>query len=176
MAAGSQGLVGDLNDATLTAETEAGNAIHQMGSNAVPALVRMLLAPDDSGLKLTAIEILRKRTRFGYRFRTNYERRVRALQACQLLGPLANGAIPALRELANRPETSFRAAAVLVEIGPDGLQAVCDSLTNEDYGMRLDLIRVLGAQRGRIGSWLFRHSGKAFRIRAASSESLRQTL
>jgi len=36
----------------------------------------------------------------------------------------------------------------LAEIGPSGVQAVCDSLTNQDFGVRLDLVRVLDAQMG----------------------------
>jgi len=98
---------------------EVDDAVHTMGTNALPALLGMLQAKD-SKLKL-ALSAL------GFRYTPAETQHLRAQKGLSALGADASNAVPALIEIyqQNTSPTASRAAAnALVEIGPAAEQAI----------------------------------------------------
>jgi len=98
---------------------EVDDAVHTMGTNALPALLGMLQAKD-SKLKLALAAL-------GFRYTPAETQHLRAQKGLSALGADASNAVPALIEIyqQNTSPTASRAAAnALVEIGPAAEQAI----------------------------------------------------
>jgi len=121
----------DLNSTSLHTQDTAKSAIREMGTNAVPALVRILRA-NDSPLKLRLLELARKQALLRLYFRTAEERHRVAIKGCRALGPLARPAIPALIGFLNNPDTANEAAYSLAVID-EGIFPLTRAVTNRNY-------------------------------------------
>jgi len=103
---------------------EANDAIRQIGTNAIPNLLRMLQQPD-SKLKTTIIGLLEKqhliKSPFGYA-----SRNFKAYHSFVVLGSRASNAVPRLIEIFDRDHSAFcqqAVPAILGHIGPAASQA-----------------------------------------------------
>jgi hypothetical protein len=108
-----------------TAEEQHGQqaAIRQIGTNAVPHLLKMLQTKD-SGIKSNAYLLIRKQSFIHPNPRTDIEYHNMALAGFQALGPIAKPAVPALIGLLNDPYHRYGAALCLGRIGPAAIDAV----------------------------------------------------
>jgi RNA polymerase sigma factor (sigma-70 family) len=104
---------------TVDTNQSAAQAFLQIGSKAVPYLLRELRSQD-------------------------YVRQRRAIQACYALGPIAKAAIPELAELVNegRISQTLRTFA-LAAMGPDGLPYMISALANRDAQVRIYMASAL---------------------------------
>ncbi len=123
----------DLNSTSLYTQETAKTAIREMGTNAVPALLTMLLS-SDSYFELQLSKLLEKQSFVRFRFRTAEECHVLAIKGCRALGPPARPAIPALIGFLNNAETASDAAFSLVVID-EGIFPLTRAVTNENYAV-----------------------------------------
>jgi hypothetical protein len=115
----------------------AAQALFQMGSDAVPYLVRELRVRD-AAWKLKLREWLAKESFLGIDLTPDYVRQRRAIQACYALGPTAKAAIPELTErLSERRISQTLRTFALAATGPDALPSMIGALTNSDPEVRL---------------------------------------
>lgn len=131
-----------------TAEEQHGQraAIRQIGTNAVPYLLKMLLIKD-SWIKSSAIRLLTKQSFIRTRPRTDIEYHNMALAGFQALGPIAKPAVPALIDLLNDSYFRYGAALCLGTIGPAASVAVpmlIPWLEEEDVALRYSAANALG--------------------------------
>ncbi|HEY9175586.1 MAG TPA: HEAT repeat domain-containing protein [Verrucomicrobiae bacterium] len=114
---------------------EAAFAVRQMGSNALPALLRWMRYPEHD-LRLKLIESLQSQQRQRNRMFLATARLLTpksyqpgsAVLAFQALGSSARGAVPALSQMLHEPRNARNAAMALCAIGPDGIAALGESL------------------------------------------------
>jgi len=109
---------------------EASQAIRAMGTNAVPWLIREL-RHKDSAFKSRLMQLAGKQSLIKFDDRQTYRRRMRAIAACEALGPAAKRAIPSLTELFNNPKLGVddRAAFALARMGPEAIPPLTQALT-----------------------------------------------
>jgi HEAT repeat protein len=118
------------------AET-ASHAIQQIGTNALPTLIRMLQAKD-SPLKRQLIRLAGRQSFIRVSFRQPWESQLNAASGFFLLGDAARPALPALVEfLRTSEESPTRMAAVvansLARIAPEGGEILAQALTNASF-------------------------------------------
>jgi len=121
----------------------AEEAVRQMGTKALPPLLKMLRA-NDSKLKLKLKEWAEKQSLFEVQFSSAYDRRVRAVRGFEALGPVAEPAIPSLIELFKDEEVAYGASAALIAIGPKSTLPLIKALTNENSQVRVHAAASLG--------------------------------
>ena len=105
---------------------QSGKAILEIGTNAVPALVRKLQA-QDSLLKKGLIDLADRQDLIHIDFKTAEQERSLAVKGFEILGEKANCAVPAIIALyAGNSDPVFRkcAAEALAKIGPAAKGAV----------------------------------------------------
>jgi hypothetical protein len=105
---------------------EADEAIHDIGTNALPLLLSMLQTRD-SDLKLKLVKLAKKQHLIRVNFVTARERAFQAAQAFQILGASGSNAVAALNEIFDRdisPSSQDSAAVALGSIGPAASNAV----------------------------------------------------
>jgi HEAT repeats len=144
----SKSLYSQEEDGIDTAEEQLGQqaAIRQIGTNAVPHLMKMLLTKD-SGIKSNAIILFKKQSFVPTHLRTDFEYHNMALAGFQALGPIAKPAVPAMIDLLNDPYYRFGAALYLGRIGPAASNAVpmlLPWLDEEDVALRFSAANALG--------------------------------
>jgi HEAT repeat protein len=126
----------------------ADEAVRQVGTNALPTLLRMLRAKD-SALKVKLMELAKRQHIIKIEYTTAQELNYRAACAFRALGVEAQSAVPALIEIANRnisPASQCRAIESLGSIGPSAKEAVPSLLgwaTNADSEVRDHAITAL---------------------------------
>lgn len=126
----------------------AQEAIQEMGTNALPALLAMLNS-EDSPFTLKLIELLGKPSVLRLHFMTAYDRRLLAHYGLEALGAAAKPAIPALAERLNHGDMPGQSANALARIGgADALPPLTQALTHEDQQVRYATVLALG-QLGR---------------------------
>jgi RNA polymerase sigma factor (sigma-70 family) len=109
------------SDLTIPANQASAEAIVQMGSQAVPFLVRELRARDSAANDSTPA----------------YVRNRRAIQACLALGPTAKTAIPELtKRLAEHRISAMLRTSALAAMGPDAVPSLMAALTNSEPEVR----------------------------------------
>ncbi|HWQ91319.1 MAG TPA: HEAT repeat domain-containing protein [Clostridia bacterium] len=103
----------------------AGDAIRDMGTNAVPHLIKLVSAKDSSFKHIITI-IAQHQSIVRVNLRTEKEKRQMAVFGFYALGPMGKSAVPALVELLNSQDHDVRlsAADCLGNIGPDAKAAV----------------------------------------------------
>jgi hypothetical protein len=130
---------------------EAQNALHHIGTNAIPYLVQWVgYEPPSWKTKLYAI--IQKTfhyTFIDHRSLARASRAEGATAALQTLGPKAEGAIPELATLANNPKatnSARRATAVLSRLQGKLLSADIALMTNSSANVRLRSINLVVEQ------------------------------
>ena len=121
----------------------ANGAVRQIGTNAIPDLLSMMRA-EDSKLKETIMTVLARLHIYRNRIADASGKHLRALFGFQALGSQASSAIPELKGLMNNPKIVHFAAAALVNINPDGVQAATSGLQNTNALVRRETAGVLG--------------------------------
>jgi HEAT repeat protein len=136
-------------------------ALKQIGTNAIPASLRMLRAKD-SALNVKLMELAKGQHFIKFNYTSAQELNQRAFWVFEVLGPKARSAVPALIEIANQNisrSSQHYAIDALGYLGedetgytnPSAKEAVPSLLgwaTNEDWHVRSDAILALG----RIGA------------------------
>lgn len=122
-------------------------AIRQIGTNAIPFLVRMLHAKD-SRLKVKCIDLAARQRWMKINYRFDFERRDDALRGLGALGPEAREAIPEISKLLNRGEDAQMAAHTLHQIGADAVPALKSGLNSTNERVRSEAAGFLALQKG----------------------------
>jgi hypothetical protein len=136
-------------DSTGKLSASAAEAVRQMGTEALPTLLRMLRAKDSS-LKLKLIDWAERQPIVKIKHTPAEELNLRAKCAFAALGAKAQSAVPALIEIANQKislESQTDAIHALGFIGPPAKEAVPSLLrwaTNADQEVRFGAIYALG--------------------------------
>jgi HEAT repeat protein len=141
-------------NSTPQAQEEAANAIHHLGTNSLPLLLKWKTAPDPQVKAKLQSFLMRHRTARVPRFFRAWVNippdRTRAYQARMgflILGKEAAPAIPQLARLAgvtNRTENALWAVETLENIGPQAMPALLKIAENPKGAMRGDAVRALG--------------------------------
>lgn len=122
----------------------AADAIRQIGTNALPLIIKRLQHPDPRrpsrilALKLRLFDPLNKQSLVKIQFRPGASPRHQALAAIDALGPLATNALPALEKLLHENPPDPRLPYVIARIGPEGLPLLRQALTNENRIFRTE--------------------------------------
>ena len=112
-------------------------AFPQMGSKAVPYLIRELRVRDPAW-KRKVRGSLDGNSFLGIDFTPASFRQRRAIQACYALGPTAKAAIPELTRLLGEQRLSFTLLTfALSAMGPEALPSLIGALTNSNQEVRL---------------------------------------
>ncbi len=123
---------------------EASNkAFHQIGTNALPVLIKMLRAKD-SKVKLWVRRLSGKPAFVRHHFTLAEADRISAVLGFSELGPLAKPAVPALIALLPDDEISEDAARALASIGSEAVKPLIAALKNPNPKTRLGAITALG--------------------------------
>jgi HEAT repeat protein len=123
---------------------QAREAVPQIGTNALPALLT-LLGSRDSYLKLKLIELLGKQSFVKVHLRTAFDRRLLAHYGLEALGPTAKPALPALIEQLNHGDMAGQTADTLARVGgADALSPLTNALTHADKRVRYGVVLALG--------------------------------
>jgi HEAT repeat protein len=130
-------------------QLQARTAVRQIGTNAIPTLLRLLRA-EDSALKVRVVDLLQRQRVVKIEFTPAQEWNQAASCGFAELGTNAQGAVPALREILDEKQSSLtlRAIGALISIGPPARDAVPSILrwaTNADCLMRYEAISALGS-------------------------------
>ncbi len=129
--------IGQTSTGEQVEEADAQEAIRQMGTNAIPTLLDILGADDQS--KWWVVHRLKSKG-----FREMYHNRNvptgdlqdTAAQGLGILGTNAISTIPQLSKLFGRVETCKHAALVLAGLGPDGYAVLTNGLHNSNADIR----------------------------------------
>ena len=118
-------------------QQEADEAVRQIGTNALPTLLRMLRA-QDSTLKVRFMDLAAKQHFIPIKYTSAEERRYRACCAFGVLRAKARSAVPVLIQIAHEnPSHDSRcyALAALASVGPSANEAMpflLECVTNAD--------------------------------------------
>jgi len=129
--------------------SEADQAVRQLGTNAIPTLLRFIGAKD-SALKLKVIELVQKPNFVHSHYALDSDRHRQAVQAFEILGDDAKGAVPALIKIYNlniSDDSQYAVAAALGWIGPSARLAIpslLQGMNGTNFHVRLFSIRALG--------------------------------
>jgi HEAT repeat protein len=125
-------------------ETEpAKDAVRQIGTNAIPYLLGMMRA-EDSKLKETFNTLVSKAHIYRFRIAEASDKQARAFDGFFVLGPQASPAIPELTVLLNNPKIVRLAAAALIYISTNGVEAATTGLRSTNPLVRREIAGVLG--------------------------------
>ncbi|HXD01412.1 MAG TPA: hypothetical protein VN048_18885 [Verrucomicrobiae bacterium] len=111
---------------TIPSREEADTALRQIGTNAIPTLLRMLRA-HDSPLKIKFLQLTYRAPYFPIHYKPASIINVQAMQAFHVLGPDASCAIPDLVKILDQnisQSSYFHTAAILASFGPEAKMAV----------------------------------------------------
>jgi hypothetical protein len=111
---------------TIPSREEADTALRQIGTNAIPTLLRMLRA-HDSPLRIKFLQLTYRAPYFPIHYRPASIINVQAMQAFRVLGPDASCAIPDLVKILDENislSSSLHTAVVLASFGSDAKMAV----------------------------------------------------
>ncbi|MBI3851318.1 MAG: hypothetical protein HY298_13740 [Verrucomicrobia bacterium] len=119
----------------------AANVIRGLGTNSLPALLRMVQDKDPSW-RQSWTRLRREwdkrqiRGTIEYAYPPGEECRVLAVSGFNALGPIAEPAIPELTQLLNGEDTAYYAASALAAIGPKAVPALVTGLRNSNAWVR----------------------------------------
>lgn len=128
---------------------QADEAIHHIGTNAIPILLEMI-DQRDSELKLRLMDLLRKQHLVKVHFVPAAELNAEATKAFIALGSVAKGAVPDLLKMLNGNISTESLAAIedtLGWIGPDARPAIpvlLQGATNSNSKVRANALWALG--------------------------------
>lgn len=112
----------ELGNSEAARRESAREAIRQIGAKALPLLLQRMDPQTDAELGL----------------------RMQAVKAFQLLGPVAQPAIPSLARLLNNKKSASDAARALAAIGPAAVETLAGGLGHADAQVRASAARALG--------------------------------
>jgi len=130
---------------------KANQAVREIGTNAIPTLLRMLQRKD-SALKVKLLALGQRQLFVRIPYVAAVDRKVEAIQAFGVLGSSARSAVPELVQLYEQsipgdPQSQWQAVAALSCIGPaaeDAIPSFLRDATNADRLVRADAIVALG--------------------------------
>ena len=114
-------------------ETDA--AVHAIGKQAVPTLLRMLQARDFP-FQRALTRLAAQQSWVKIEFTEQEIHQWRAVQGFRILGPEAKEAFPQLRHLFQNPRLAHMAALAMSEVSPDAIPVLRSGLTNQDERIR----------------------------------------
>jgi hypothetical protein len=120
----------------------AKEALHQIGSNAVPALMN-IMRTKDSTLKRIVAKWVNGQSVIPLHITTDVQWKLKAWPGCQIIG---SALIPKLTEYLNNGESAKEAAELLyfVEMrAPESISVLGNALTNRDSRVRLAAVGAL---------------------------------
>ncbi len=131
-------------------QKQAVDAVTQIGTNAVPTLVRML-QQKDSKLKLRLIQLIQMQHWVHFNFESSEKRHLEALAGLAFLGPKAKSAVPVLLEIYNEHhpgpyDNSLTMAQLLANMGPAAADAVprfVQATTDTNSQIRFNAVNTL---------------------------------
>jgi hypothetical protein len=133
----------------------AREAVRQIGTNAIPALMRMLRAKD-SALTLKLIRLVAKQPIIKIHYVPASTRNLEAAAALETLGAQAQDAVPQLIEMFDRiPSRQSEIAIILGCIGPPAKEAIPSLLrgtNNTNSSLRADSVFALGGIHSEPGT------------------------
>src|SRR5712692_3461380 len=136
------GRPGDTNQAALV-------AIREMGTNAIPALLKIIKS-DDPPFQRMMSELNRKQSMVHFPVREPWQRRWAASFALYAMGTSAKSAFAALTNLLFHPNARFNSSApaiALAGMGSEGLPPLLAAITNQNAGIRVSAANGLGWER-----------------------------
>ena len=113
----------------------ATKAIRELGTNAVPCLVRVL-QDRDSKIEAKFIEWIRKQSAIKVSFLLASERRAAACDALWILGSNAKDAIPEIGALFNDNARCFDASMALLAIGSESIPVFTEACSHTNKSVR----------------------------------------
>jgi len=126
---------------------QAKEAIRQLGTNALPYLLRLVSNPEPrpNGLVGKVISKLRSHAGWhedptGFALLEKAVRELYVTTAFNVLGPDANSAIPALTNLLIKPRTSYMAASALASMDPPAIPLLTNALKNPNPIIRANVV------------------------------------
>jgi hypothetical protein len=123
-----------LNTLNRVAYEKAEQDVRGLGTNAVPAIVRLLEARQSVGQR-TRIFLAEHMPWFRFPVDLDNDLHQSALEACTVLGPKAAAALQALKPLALE-QPSVQVAIALSALGDVSIPVICENLTNADVDVR----------------------------------------
>ena len=130
-------------------QVNAQEAVRQIGTNAIPSLLRFLRARD-SAMKAKLVTLARRQHLIKIEYTPAGNRNIAAANLFAILGARAHSALPALIDIANEnisPESQSCAIWTLGHVGPPARNVVPALLrwtTNADRDIRNSAIHALG--------------------------------
>lgn len=136
----------DSDSSDINTNTPAAKAIRLMGAGAVPHLLRHM-RDRDTPTNRKVNRLLRKIPLVDWKIATYTPYQWEAAVAFHFLGPVGEPAIPELAVMLNDHYRVTRADAALAGIGPNGVDVLIQSLTNQNSYVRGFALRGLGMSR-----------------------------
>jgi peptidoglycan/xylan/chitin deacetylase (PgdA/CDA1 family) len=131
---------------------EASAAVHSIGPNAIPWLLKWLrTAPRPGPLAMKLEELLEQQSWIKLRLPERQDRSGLAYVGFCVLRSNAVSAIPHLSSLLARPAHAAEAAACLGAIGPAAFPALARGLTNSDLRVQQEVLMILLQEERRLG-------------------------
>lgn len=148
------------------------DAIHEIGTNAVPSLLRMARSKD-SQLKSYFVYYAQKQSLIPIHYTPSFMRNQQSVGGFVALGVLVEGAIPELARLVNDPYHAEAAAESLAGISPKALRPLLNAITNQNAIVRAAAAGALG--EGLTTNWMVcvnRMPGSAAPLGSDASEAI----
>lgn len=116
-------------------ELKAREAVAQIGTNAIPFLLKSV-ASEDSSLKKKLLKLARKQSVINFNIYSAQAKQFEAMTAFELLGAKAAPAIPALEKLFESDGTTIAAGMSLAVIGNESIPVLVKGLTHTHWHVR----------------------------------------
>lgn len=124
-------------------ELKAREAVAQIGTNAIPFLLKSV-ASEDSALKKKLLKLARKQSVIDFNIYSAQAEQFEAMAAFELLGANAAPAIPALEKLLENDKTTIAAGMSLAAIGNESVPILMRGLTYTNWQVRHSAAAALG--------------------------------
>ncbi len=135
-----------------SSNSQAAEAIRQMGTNSLPYLIAAL-SRRDPALKLKIIGLLNKQSWVAFHIPLASEEQRAAALALHVLGPMAKPVIPQLKKILDETKTfdpGKQVALALAGIGPEGWIVLTQAATNSYLWEADCAIWALGSHRAAV--------------------------
>lgn len=124
-------------------EVRAREALAEMGTNAIPFLLKSI-ADKDSPLKKKLLKLAGKQSVINFNIYSAQAKQLEAMAGFELLGAKAAPAIPALEKLFENGETTIAAGMSLAVIGNESVPILVRGLTYTNWHVRHSAAAALG--------------------------------
>jgi HEAT repeat protein len=134
------GVLGDTNQAAFV-------VFREMGTDAIPALLKIMQSDDPPLFQRMMSELDRRQSLVYFPVRGSWEQRWAASSALYVMGASAKPAFPVLTNLLFRTNTFWLGAVPLAGMGSDGLAPLIAALTNQNSFIRFSAAIALPWER-----------------------------